>query len=265
MEAQKPLEQETPETTPQEAPTATIPQPESTPAANPEADPIPEEMDASPESPAKKTAGKLAALIGGGIVAVLGIFYLVLCIVSASHGTILGRTDVMGVDMSGLTVPQAQERWQQKGQAVCQAAQLPLTLDGETAGQVSLWELGVSVTPETAAQLAYDAGHSGHFLENGWSLLRSWFRETSLTPPWTADDAALQEKAAELAEQLDIDPAKITMESDIMSDFEADSLDIVDMVMTLEDEFGIEVPDDAIESLRTVGDVVNFVDSHAQN
>ena len=63
-----------------------------------------------------------------------------------------------------------------------------------------------------------------------------------------------------LAEQLDLDPAKITMESDIMSDFEADSLDIVDMVMTLEDEFGIEVPD-----LRTVGDVVNFVDSHQAN
>ena len=65
-----------------------------------------------------------------------------------------------------------------------------------------------------------------------------------------------------LAEQLDIEPAKIRMESDIMSDFEADSLDIVDMVMTLEDEFGIEVPDDAIENLRTVGDVVEFVDSH---
>ena len=55
-----------------------------------------------------------------------------------------------------------------------------------------------------------------------------------------------------LAEQLDIDPAKITMESDIMSDFEADSLDIVDMVMTLEDEFDIEVLDDAIETLRTI-------------
>ena len=65
-----------------------------------------------------------------------------------------------------------------------------------------------------------------------------------------------------LAEQLDIDPEKITPDSDIMSDFEADSLD---MVMTLEDEFGIEVPDDAIESLRTVGDVVKFVDSHTQN
>ena len=66
-------------------------------------------------------------------------------------------------------------------------------------------------------------------------------------------------------QQLDLDPAKITMESDIMNDFEADSLDIVDMVMTLEDEFGIEVPDDAIENLRTVGDVVNFVDSHQAN
>ena len=68
-----------------------------------------------------------------------------------------------------------------------------------------------------------------------------------------------------LAEQLDIDPEKITPDSDIMSDFEADSLDIMDMVMTLEAEFGIEVPDDAIESLRTVGDVVKFVDSHTQN
>ena len=77
--------------------------------------------------------------------------------------------------------------------------------------------------------------------------------------------AELEKIRALLAEQLDVDPAKITMDSDIMGDFEADSLDIVDMVMTLEDEFGIEVPDDAIESLRTVGDVVNFVDSHAQN
>ncbi len=67
-----------------------------------------------------------------------------------------------------------------------------------------------------------------------------------------------------LAEQLDIDPARIEMDSDIMGDFEADSLDIVDMVMTLEDEFGIEVPDEAIENLKTVGDVVQFVDSHKE-
>lgn len=64
-----------------------------------------------------------------------------------------------------------------------------------------------------------------------------------------------------LAEQLGVEPEKITMDSDLLNDFEADSLDIVDMVMTLEDEFGIEVPDDAIENLHTVGDVVRYVDS----
>ena len=64
-----------------------------------------------------------------------------------------------------------------------------------------------------------------------------------------------------LAEQLGVEPGKITMDSDLLNDFEADSLDIVDMVMTLEDEFGIEVPDDAIENLHTVGDVVRYVDS----
>ena len=56
-----------------------------------------------------------------------------------------------------------------------------------------------------------------------------------------------------LAEQLDVDPAKITLESDIMSDFEADSLDIVDMVMTLEDEFGIEVPDELYYAAKVDG------------
>ena len=136
--------------------------------------------------------------------AVLGIFYLVLCIVSASHGTILGRTDVMGVDMKRIDRPAGAGALAAEGTGRMSGDSAAPTVDGETAGQVSLWELGVSVTPETAAQLAYDAGHSGHFLENGWSLLRSWFRETSLTPPWTADDAALQEKAAELAEQLDV-------------------------------------------------------------
>ena len=64
-----------------------------------------------------------------------------------------------------------------------------------------------------------------------------------------------------LAEQLRIEPERITMDSDLLNDFEADSLDIVDMVMTLEDEFGIEVPDEAIQDMHTVGDVVRFVDS----
>ena len=66
-----------------------------------------------------------------------------------------------------------------------------------------------------------------------------------------------------LAEQLDIDEDKITMDSDILEDFEADSLDVVDMVMTLEDEFGLEVPDEQIENFHTVGDVVRYVEENS--
>ena len=65
-----------------------------------------------------------------------------------------------------------------------------------------------------------------------------------------------------LAEQLEIDPDEITMDSNILDDFGADSLDLVDLVMALEDEFDVEVPDDAIESFHTVGDVVRFVEDH---
>ena len=66
-----------------------------------------------------------------------------------------------------------------------------------------------------------------------------------------------------LAEQLDIDEDKITMDSDILENFEADSLDVVDMVMTLEDEFGVEVPDEQIENFHTVGDVVRYVEENS--
>lgn len=66
-----------------------------------------------------------------------------------------------------------------------------------------------------------------------------------------------------LAEQLDIDEDQITMDSDILEDFEADSLDVVDMVMTLEDEFGVEVPDEQIENFHTVGDVVRYVEENS--
>ena len=65
-----------------------------------------------------------------------------------------------------------------------------------------------------------------------------------------------------LAEQLEIDEDRITMDSNIMEDFDADSLDVVDMVMSLEDEFGIEVPDKEVEKLHTVGDVVRFIDAN---
>ena len=63
-----------------------------------------------------------------------------------------------------------------------------------------------------------------------------------------------------ICDQLDLEEDKVTMDSDIMEDFEADSLDVVDLVMSIEDEFGLEVPDDQIENLRTVGDVVRYIE-----
>lgn len=65
-----------------------------------------------------------------------------------------------------------------------------------------------------------------------------------------------------LAEQLDIDPEKITMDSNIVEDFDADSLDVVEMIMSLEDEYDIKIPDEVAEELRTVGDVVKYVEEN---
>ncbi|MBQ9065984.1 MAG: acyl carrier protein [Clostridia bacterium] len=62
-----------------------------------------------------------------------------------------------------------------------------------------------------------------------------------------------------LADQLELDPEEITLESDFVQDLGADSLDLVDLVMSIEDEFGVEVPDEAIEGLTTVGDAVKFI------
>ncbi len=64
-----------------------------------------------------------------------------------------------------------------------------------------------------------------------------------------------------LAEQLDADIESITMDTDIGNDLGADSLDVVEMIMSLEDEFGIQVPDEQIEEIKTVGDLVNYIQS----
>ncbi|MDL2324492.1 acyl carrier protein [Ruminococcaceae bacterium OttesenSCG-928-A16] len=65
-----------------------------------------------------------------------------------------------------------------------------------------------------------------------------------------------------LCDQLDLEEDQVTMEADIVEDLEADSLDVVDLVMTMEDEFGVEVPDDQIENFKTVGDIVRFVEAN---
>lgn len=62
-----------------------------------------------------------------------------------------------------------------------------------------------------------------------------------------------------LAQQLDIDASELTMDTRIADDLGADSLDVVEMLMTVEDEFEIEIPDEAIENLKTIGDVTEYI------
>lgn len=65
-----------------------------------------------------------------------------------------------------------------------------------------------------------------------------------------------------IAEQLELDEASIAYDSHILDDLGADSLDVVDLVMSVEDEFEIEVPDEALENIRTVEDMVKYIEDH---
>ena len=67
-----------------------------------------------------------------------------------------------------------------------------------------------------------------------------------------------------LIDQLDVDEGDISLDSSIIDDLGADSLDVVDMVMSLEEEFDIEIPDDEIETMKSVGDIVKFIEAKSE-
>lgn len=71
------------------------------------------------------------------------------------------------------------------------------------------------------------------------------------------------EKVKEIiADKLSVDAEEITLESSFIDDLNADSLDIVELIMALEDELDMEIPDEDVENFKTVGDVVNYVKNH---
>ena len=66
-----------------------------------------------------------------------------------------------------------------------------------------------------------------------------------------------------LCEQLDVEEDKVTMEAEIQEDLGADSLDLVDLIMSFEDEFGVEIPSEDVEKIVSVGDVISYINDKA--
>jgi len=75
---------------------------------------------------------------------------------------------------------------------------------------------------------------------------------------------ASQEKVKSIiVEQLGVDEEEVTMDASFTDDLGADSLDIVELVMAFEEEFGIEIPDEDAEKISTVRDAVTYIDEHS--
>jgi len=79
-------------------------------------------------------------------------------------------------------------------------------------------------------------------------------------------DKPIEEKVKEIiVEQLGVNPEQVTPTASFIEDLGADSLDIVELVMAFEEEFACEIPDDAAETILTVGDAVKFLEKNAKS
>ena len=67
-----------------------------------------------------------------------------------------------------------------------------------------------------------------------------------------------------IAEQLGVDESRVVPSASFADDLEADSLDLVELIMSLEEEFGVEIPDDDAEKIATVGDAMQYLQDRAQ-
>ena len=72
----------------------------------------------------------------------------------------------------------------------------------------------------------------------------------------------LEKVKAILSEQFDVEEDSITPDTNLSEDLEADSLDVVDLLMSIEDEFEIEVPDEEIENIKTVDQLVKYIEAN---
>ena len=75
--------------------------------------------------------------------------------------------------------------------------------------------------------------------------------------------ALLEDVKEVVIEQLDCDPAEVKEDSKFIEDLGADSLDVVELVMALEEKFDIEIPDEDAEKILTVADAINYIENNA--
>ena len=68
-----------------------------------------------------------------------------------------------------------------------------------------------------------------------------------------------------LSEQFSVEEKDIKPETLLEDDLGADSLDVVDLLMTIEDDFEVEIPDEEVENIKTVGALVEYIESHAKD
>lgn len=68
-----------------------------------------------------------------------------------------------------------------------------------------------------------------------------------------------------IVEQLGVNEAEVTPEAKFIDDLGADSLDIVELIMAFEDEYGIEIPDEDAEKIETVGDAIRYIEEHIKS
>lgn len=75
----------------------------------------------------------------------------------------------------------------------------------------------------------------------------------------------LEKIKAILREQFSVEEKEITVDTLLEDDLGADSLDVVDLLMTIEDDFEVEIPDEEVENIKTVGALVEYIESHSQD
>ena len=188
---------------------------DSSTAVPAEENPMSEEIEsvvgstAEPAEHKKKKRKRAAGIVSLSLAAALVTAAAAICTAATVNDTIFSGTSVLGVDMSGMTEAQAQKTWDDADACGGNTVALHwLTTDADGAeaeeelSQVTLKEMGASVTGKAAARAAWELCHGGNVFENGWALVRSWFRSTDVVPEFTVDTDALAQRSAALAEEL---------------------------------------------------------------